>query len=172
MKAVLLAIALVFPGHGAGPVVAEPGLKTVVIDPGHGGKDPGCVCRDGKTYEKNLALDISLRLGKMIRDSLPDVKVLNTRGDDRFIPLINRAKFATGNDADLFISVHINAQEKGTNANGYSIHLLGESRDKTKDTYAFNMDVCRRENSVILLEDDYKTTYKGFWATIRRVPYS
>jgi len=144
-------------------VAAEPdlSLKTVVLDAGHGGKDPGCVSADGKTYEKTIVLAISDRLQKMITDSLPEVKVLRTRGDDRYVPLIDRAKFATKNDAALFISIHINAQDGGKNANGYSVHLLGQSQSTNKDTYAFNMNVCQRENSVIKLEDNYSATYKG-----------
>ena len=81
--------------------------------------------------------------------------------DEVFVPLIDRASFATGHNADFFISVHINASEK-TSPNGYSVHLLGPSTDKNKDTYAMNMEVVQRENSVILLEDDYSTTYQGF----------
>ena len=146
------------------PCSASPelGLKTVVLDAGHGGKDPGCVSADGRSYEKRFVLDIATRLKTLITESYPDVNVLMTRPDDTFVPLINRARFATRNDASLFISIHVNAQKRGTNANGYSIHLLGQSEDLNKDTYAFNMDVCQRENSVIYLEKDYNTTYKGF----------
>ena len=138
-----------------------PGLHTVVIDPGHGGKDPGAVSKDRKSQEKAFVLDISKRLKEKIEAACPDVKVLLTRSDDRYIPLIDRAKYATKNSADVFISVHINANEQSSSVNGYSVHLLGPS-DKSKNTYAFNMEVCKRENEVILLEDDYTTTYKGF----------
>ena len=138
------------------------GLHTVVIDPGHGGKDPGAMSKDGKTQEKQLVLDISKKLKEKIESEHPDVKVLLTRDRDGvFVPLIDRARFASGKQADLFISVHINANDRSA-PNGYSIHLLGPSSDKNKDTYAFNMDVCKRENEVILLEDDYSTTYQGF----------
>lgn len=138
------------------------GLHTVVIDPGHGGKDPGAMSKDRKTQEKQLVLDISKKLKEKIESEHPDVKVLLTRDKDGvFVPLIDRARFASGKQADLFISVHINANDRSA-PNGYSIHLLGPSSDKNKDTYAFNMDVCKRENEVILLEDDYSTTYQGF----------
>ncbi len=139
----------------------KPGLHTVVIDPGHGGKDPGAVSKDKKSQEKAFVLDISKRLKEKIEASCPDVKVLLTRSDDRYIPLIDRAKYATKNNADVFISVHINASDRSTSVNGYSVHLLGPS-DKSKNTYAYNMEVCKRENEVILLEDDYTTTYQGF----------
>jgi N-acetylmuramoyl-L-alanine amidase len=138
------------------------GLRTVVIDPGHGGKDAGAISKDKKTYEKRLTLEISKLLKKKIEELNPDVSVYMTRDkDDVFVPLIDRAKFATNHNADFFISVHINANER-TTPNGYSIHLLGPSTDKNKDTYAMNMDVVQRENSVILLEEDYTTTYQGF----------
>ena len=138
------------------------GLRTVVIDPGHGGKDAGAVSKDKKTYEKRIVLEISKLLKQKIEKLNPGVTVLMTRDkDDVFVPLIDRARFATDHNADFFISVHINASTK-TTPNGYSIHLLGPSTDKNKDTYAMNMDVVQRENSVILLEDDYSTTYQGF----------
>lgn len=139
------------------------GLNTVVIDPGHGGKDPGCVSSDNKTMEKAIVLDISERLQKKINAAYPKVKVKMTRSKDTFVELNNRAKFASDNNASLFISVHINsADKKNTSPNGYSVHILGPSADKNKDTYAFNMDVCKRENEVIYLEEDYSTTYQGF----------
>ena len=138
------------------------GLRTVVIDPGHGGKDPGAMSKDKKTQEKKLVLEISKLLKKKIEELNPGVSVYMTREkDDVFVPLIDRARFATGKNADFFISVHINSSTKST-PNGYSIHLLGPSTDKNKDTYAMNMDVVKRENGVILLEDDYTTTYQGF----------
>ena len=138
------------------------GLRTVVIDPGHGGKDPGAISKDKKTQERKLTLEISKLLKKKIEDLNPGVSVYLTREkDDEFVPLIDRARFATGKNADFFISVHINASTKST-PSGYSIHLLGPSTDKNKDTYAMNMDVVKRENGVILLEDDYTTTYQGF----------
>lgn len=138
------------------------GLHTIVIDPGHGGKDPGAVSKDRQTYEKTLALKISQKIRQKIKEECPDVKVLLTRErNDVFVPLIDRSRFATKNNADFFLSVHINATES-TSPNGCSVFLLGQSKKKNTDTYALNMDVVKRENEVILLEDDYSTTYQGF----------
>lgn len=142
----------------AGP---ELKLKTVVIDAGHGGTDPGAVSADRKTYESNLTLDISKRLSERITKEYPDVKVVLSRPRNDFVSLNGRAEKANSVDADLFISIHINASTN-TKANGYSIHILGQSSVKNRDLFAYNMDVCRRENSVILLEDDYSTKYGGF----------
>jgi N-acetylmuramoyl-L-alanine amidase len=168
LKAIIYCAAILAAGFSCGLQRASAqdsgalGLRTVVIDPGHGGKDAGAISKDRKTYEKRLTLEISKLLKKKIEDLNPGVKVLMTREKDEvFVPLIDRAKFATNNNADFFISVHINSSEK-TSPNGYSVHLLGPSTDKNKDTYAMNMDVVQRENSVILLEDDYSTTYQGF----------
>lgn len=137
-------------------------LKTVVIDPGHGGKDAGAVSKDKKTYEKNLVLDISQRIGRKINEEYADaVKVYYTRTTDVFVPLADRADFANKKHADLFISVHINAASN-TKASGHSVHILGASSNPNRDLVAGNLDVCKRENSVILLEDDYNTTYQGF----------
>lgn len=137
------------------------GLNTVVIDPGHGGNDPGCISKDKKTREKDLTLDISRRLAKKIRAEYPQMKVLQTRNTDVFIPLVDRAKIANNAHANLFISIHINATT-GTSANGYSVHILGQSSKKGRDLYSNNFNECARENSVILLEEDYSTNYQGF----------
>ena len=137
-------------------------LKTVVIDPGHGGKDPGCISKDQKTQEKNIALDIAKRLAQKISASYPDVNVKMTRADDRFVELENRAVFANKAGADLFISVHVNAVDGSTAANGYSIHCLGQSKKKGNDLYSKNLDLVKRENSVIKLEKNYEATYQGF----------
>ena len=137
-------------------------LRTVVIDPGHGGKDAGCVSRDQKTYEKNIALDIAKRLAQKISASYPDVNVKMTRSDDHFVELENRAVFANKSGADLFISVHVNAVDGSTAANGYSIHCLGQSKKKGNDLYSKNLDLVKRENSVIKLEKNYAATYQGF----------
>lgn len=137
-------------------------LKTVVLDPGHGGKDPGCVSKDKKTYEKDIVLDICRRLAQKISAAHPDVSVLMTREDDTFVELENRAAFANKVGANLFISVHVNAVDKGTAANGYSIHCLGQSSRKGNDLFSKNLDLVKRENSVIMLEDNYEATYQGF----------
>ncbi len=138
-------------------------LSTVVIDPGHGGKDAGCISPSGKTMEKTLVLDISKRLAEKIKAGYPDVKVILTRSDDTFVTLQGRADIANANNANLFISVHVNSVPgKRNGPNGYSVHILGQYNSKNKDMYAGNMDVVRRENSVIKLEDDYTTRYEGF----------
>ena len=137
-------------------------LSTIVIDPGHGGHDPGCISADRKTQEKNIALDIAQRLSRKIGESLPGVKTVLTRSDDKFVTLSGRADIANDLGADLFISIHVNAQAKGTSANGYSIHCLGQSSREGNDLFSKNLDLIKRENSVILLEDDYKTRYQGF----------
>jgi N-acetylmuramoyl-L-alanine amidase len=136
-------------------------LKTVVIDAGHGGHDPGGVSTDRKTYEKNLTLDIAKRLGQKIKEKYPDVKVVYTRTTDVYVTLNDRATIANKNNADLFISVHTNASTS-TSAHGTSVHVLGQSSRPDRDLYAGNLNVCKRENSVILLEEDYSTTYQGF----------
>ena len=136
-------------------------LTTVCIDPGHGGKDPGCVSKDGKTYEKTLTLDISKRFAEKIRAGYPGVKVVLTRDSDKTLSVGARPAIANKVEADLFISIHINSVPK-TTPSGYSVHVLGKSSQKDRDLFAYNMDICKRENSVILLEDDYTTTYQGF----------
>ena len=137
-------------------------LQTVVIDPGHGGKDAGCISRDKKTYEKNITLDIGKRLAGKISAAYPEVNVKMTRTDDRFVELENRAVIANKAGADLFISIHVNSVEKGTTANGYSVHCLGQSRKAGNDLYSKNLDLVTRENAVITLEDNYQTKYQGF----------
>ncbi len=137
------------------------GLNTVVIDPGHGGNDPGCISKDKKTKEKTLTLDISRRLAKKIRAAYPEIKVIQTRNTDVFVPLVQRAQIANNAHANLFISIHINAIA-GTAPNGCSVHVLGQSSKKGRDLYSNNFNECARENSVILLEEDYSTNYQGF----------
>ena len=151
-------LAIPVPAASQGPIK----LKTVVIDPGHGGKDAGCVSRDKKTFEKNIALDIALRLNRKIASAFPDVDVKMTRSDDRFVELEQRAVFANKANANLFISVHVNSVERGTSANGFSVHVLGQSQRKGNDLYSKNLDLVKRENSVIMLEDNFETRYQGF----------
>ena len=162
-RTICIAVALLscFNFGAAGASDARLGLTTVVIDAGHGGKDPGAISKDGKTREKDITLEIAESLSARIRESYPDVKVLMTRSSDRFISLNDRAEKANKAGANLFISIHINAAPN-VKANGYSIHLMGQSTKKDRDLYEYNMNVCKRENSVILLEDDYTTKYEGF----------
>lgn len=137
-------------------------LSTVVLDPGHGGKDPGCVSKDRKTYEKNLTLSIAKTLGQKIKAAYPEVKVYYTRTTDKYLTLNERADIANRNNANLFISIHINSFDKSTSPNGFSAHILGQSSRKNTDLFSNQLDVCKRENSVIMLEEDYSTKYQGF----------
>jgi len=132
---------------------ASKGISTVIIDAGHGGKDPGAVV--GNAREKDIVLDIALRLGKLIKQDLPDVKVIYTRNADFFVPLFERSVIANSNNANLFISIHANYC-KTSSVKGTETYVLGLHR--TQD----NLDVAKKENSVILLEDDYTTRYEGF----------
>jgi len=127
---------------------------TVVIDAGHGGKDAGAVGRKG-LLEKDLNLDVSIRLASKIRTQFPEVKVLLTRTSDEFLPLQSRADFVNKNNADLFICIHTNAAESRS-AQGTEVFILGtEKMDQ-------NLDVAMRENAVIKLESNYQTAYQGF----------
>lgn len=125
----------------------------VVIDPGHGGKDPGAIGR--KSREKNINLAVALKLGQKIKSRDADVKVLYTRSADKSLGLQDRADFANRSKADLFISIHTNAT-KATSVQGTETYTLGLRRSDE------NLEVAKRENSVILLEDDYKVKYEGF----------
>ena len=160
--AAVAAAILAIPVPATGQDNGKMRLRTVVIDPGHGGKDAGCISRDRKTYEKNITLDIGKRLAQKISAAYPDVTVIMTRTDDRFVELERRAVIANNAQADLFISIHVNSVEKGTTANGYSIHCLGQSSRKGNDLFSKNLELCKRENSVIMLESDYQTRYQGF----------
>lgn len=131
----------------------EKKISVVVIDPGHGGKDFGASV--GNTKEKDIVLDLALRLGNSIKAKYPEIKVIYTRTKDVFIPLYDRANIANKNKADLFISIHVNGTDK-TSVQGTETFVLGQHR--TKD----NLEVAKKENSVILLEDDYTTKYEGF----------
>lgn len=144
--------------------VNELGLKTVVIDPGHGGKDPGAPGKTSKTSEKHLVLSVSKKLGDKIKQAYPDVKVVYTRSTDVFVELKERVNIAKRNKADLFISVHCNSNNS-SQPYGASVHILGpksNNKKNQKDYFAASQSVAQRENSVMLLEDDYKTSYQDF----------
>ncbi len=128
-------------------------LRTVVIDPGHGGRDPGALGR--RSMEKDIVLAISLKLGEYINQYLPDVNVIYTRNTDEFVELHRRAEIANRNNADLFISIHANANPNRS-AKGTDTFVLG--RSKTKE----NLELAMKENAAILLEDDYDEQYEGF----------
>ena len=140
------------------------GLATVVIDPGHGGKDPGAPGQTSSTNEKHIVLTISKLLGEKIKAAYPGVKVIYTRSDDRFIGLHDRAMVARKNNADLFISIHCNSS-RNKSAYGSSVHILGQKSDRssnTTDYFEKNMSVAQRENEVIVMEEGYETRYKHF----------
>ena len=127
---------------------------TLVIDAGHGGHDAGAV--GSITKEKTINLNVALAFGKLVESNCPDVKVVYTRKTDIFVPLHTRADIANRNKADLFISIHTNALPKGRISRGLETYTLGMHRA------ADNLDVAKRENSVILIEKDYKQRYQGF----------
>lgn len=141
------------------------GLRTVVIDPGHGGKDPGALGKTRKTDEKHIVLSVSKNLKSMIEKEYPDVKVVLTRSTDVFLELKERAAVAKRNKADLFISIHCNSVAS-TKAFGASAYILGPKSTRnpknTSDYFEKSQSVAQRENSVMLLEDDYRTSYQDF----------
>lgn len=127
---------------------------TIVIDAGHGGKDPGAV---GKiSNEKDINLKIALALGSLIEKNLTEVKVVYTRKTDIFVELNERANIANKNKADLFISIHTNASGTNKTVKGTETYTLGMHRA------ASNLEVAKRENAAIMLEKDYKEKYEGF----------
>jgi N-acetylmuramoyl-L-alanine amidase len=148
----LISIALLF----SNTVYSQTGLgiKTVVIDPGHGGKDPGAVAKT-KLQEKDVVLDVSLQLGELISARFPKVKVVYTRSTDVFIGLSKRAKIANEAGADLFISIHSNAAEN-TAAKGFESFVLGLHKSEAA------LEVAKWENSSILMEEDHEQKYESF----------
>jgi N-acetylmuramoyl-L-alanine amidase len=129
-------------------------IRKVVIDPGHGGKDPGC--SGLHSHEKEVALSIALDLGRKIKTTYPAIQVIFTRETDIFVPLNERAAIANRNKADLFISIHCNYISVRNRATGSETYVLGLHRAED------NLDVAKRENASILLEDNYEKTYDGF----------
>jgi N-acetylmuramoyl-L-alanine amidase len=129
------------------------GVRTVVIDAGHGGKDPGC--HGSFIYEKEVCLKVALALGKQINEYYPDVKVVYTRQRDEFVELYRRAQIANEADADLFICIHVNSAGSAS-AHGAETYVLGLHR--TED----NLRVAKRENASVSFETDVKKNYEGF----------
>lgn len=127
---------------------------TLVIDAGHGGHDAGAIGAISK--EKNINLAVALAFGRLVEQNSPDVKVIYTRKNDKFVTLEGRADIANKAKADLFISVHTNAVPKSKTVRGFEVYTLGMHRA------ADNLDVAKRENSVITLESDYASRYQGF----------
>lgn len=134
--------------------IAQDKTFTLVIDAGHGGKDPGA--RGRHINEKQINLSVALKLGKLISNNHSDVNIVYTRKSDVFIELDERANIANRNKADLFISIHTNAVKKGNTVSGTETYTLGLARTDE------NLEVAMRENSAILLEDNYLQKYEGF----------
>ena len=142
---------------------AEAGQRkfVLVIDAGHGGKDAGAV--GAKSKEKTLTLKYALAFGQLVERSCPDVKVVYTRKTDRFLELWQRAEIANKQKADLFLSIHINALPKGHVARGFQTYTLGRGRVSGSNRgFMENLEVAKRENAVILYEDNYKQRYQGY----------
>ncbi len=140
------------------------GVKVIVIDAGHGGKDPGC---HGNRYkEKDVALAVALKFGKYIEENLKDVKVVYTRTTDVFVELQERAEIANRSKADLFVSIHCNSacvRDKKLKrdvcrdqVHGAETYVMGIKNENAK------LNIAKRENSAILLEDNYVKKYDGF----------
>lgn len=127
---------------------------TLVIDAGHGGHDSGA--KGAFSYEKDINLNVALAFGRYVERNCPDVKVVYTRKTDVFIPLHKRADIANKNKADVFISIHTNALPAGHIARGLETYTMGMRRSDEK------LSAAKRENSVIMIEKDYKEHYEGY----------
>lgn len=151
----LCALALfIHPLHGQ--PLERYSVRTVVIDPGHGGKDPGCIGVSKKTQEKDIVLPIALRLGKLIGERYPEVRIAYTRKDDTFMDLRDRSRFANSQNADLFISIHCNSFPQKRSVNGFETYVMGLHH--TSD----NLRVAMQENAVITYEDNFESKYEGY----------
>ena len=158
-RATLLTLALVFAPFciqaiSAATKSSGQSAFTLVLDAGHGGKDPGALGKKGK--EKNINLAVTLAVGKLMEENMKDVKVVYTRKTDVFIELDERARIANKAKADLFVSIHTNALPGKAQGVGSETYTLGMHRA------ADNLAVAKRENSVIILENDYENRYEGF----------
>lgn len=135
---------------------SKKGINVVVIDPGHGGRDPGNLgTKRYKTREKDIALAVSLKVGQYIKEQFDSVEVVYTRKTDKSVTLNDRAKIANDADADLFISIHCDSFKKSS-VKGTTTIVMGKNHDDE------NMRVAIKENSVIFLEDNYEENYGGF----------
>ncbi|WP_026950356.1 N-acetylmuramoyl-L-alanine amidase family protein [Algoriphagus mannitolivorans] len=128
-------------------------MKKIVLDAGHGGKDPGNI--GSRSREKDINLAVTLLVGKYIKENMPDVEVIYTRNDDSFPELKKRPQIANNNKADLFVSIHSNSATNRA-AFGTETFVMGTKH------FEANFDIVKKENSVILLEDNYEEEYEGF----------
>ena len=156
MKSIRILLMTIMIAVGAFACAASKSF-TLVIDAGHGGHDSGA--KGAMSYEKNINLKVALAFGKYVERNCPDVKVVYTRKTDVFVPLYQRAEIANRNKANLFVSVHTNALPKGRISRGFETYTLGDGRSHGTKT---NLDVAKRENSVIFMEKDYKQHYVGY----------
>jgi N-acetylmuramoyl-L-alanine amidase len=152
-RLVHLAIVFFLVFHYTGVIRAQNKITTVVIDAGHGGKDPGAMGKHSR--EKDITLKVALKTGHYIEKYLKDVKVIYTRKTDRFVELKKRTKIANDNKADVFISIHCNSSRSSA-PYGAETYTMGLHKDKA------NLDVAMMENAAILLEDNAKDEYGGF----------
>lgn len=154
----VLGLSLIFILGSFSPVGVAPSNKLkIVIDPGHGGRDPGTI--GSYTKEKDVALKVALKVGKYIEENLEDVEIIFTRDDDSSIDLKKRPEIANKNNTDLFISIHANSLPRSTSTSrknaikGAEVYVMGAQNTNRA------LEVAKRENSVILLEDDYEQNY-------------
>ena len=150
-KTLLIAITLL--NSSALPIPPKITVDTVVIDPGHGGKDPGT--HGASVNEKDVVLKISLKVGSYIERNYPGVKVIYTRKDDRYMPLDERAMLANKHKADVFICIHANASPNAT-AYGTETYVMGMHKTES------NLEVAKRENAVMLYDENHEERYEGF----------
>lgn len=155
MKRFISFVIILFTAYCMSFAVGGSGKFVLVIDPGHGGRDPGAV--RGKIKEKDINLGVAKEFGRLVKQNMPDVKIVYTRNTDVFVELRERSRIANKAKANLFVSIHTNSTAaKSTKVSGADTYILGLGRS------AENQAVARRENSVIKLEDDYSTKYEGF----------
>lgn len=152
----ILALAAIFVGATTQPLKDPKKTFTVVIDPGHGGKDPGNVGTGRhKRTEKDISLDVSLEVGRYIQENYPEVEVLYTRKTDIYPSLHERCNFANKANADLFISIHCNAND---NREAYGTETFVMGLHKSEES----LKTAMRENASIFLEENYEKNYAGF----------